>query len=50
MFQIPLAWTLAIGLELGVPGVLWAIPVAETAFAIAALVLFRRGRWKTARA
>ena len=28
-------------------GVFWAITVAETAVAIVAIVLFRRGRWKT---
>jgi putative MATE family efflux protein len=45
--QIPLAATLAFGFELGAVGVMWAIPVAESLFAVAAVILFRRGRWKT---
>ncbi len=46
-FQIPLAWLLAFGFDLGMLGVLWAIPAAESLFAVAAVVLFRRGRWKS---
>jgi Na+-driven multidrug efflux pump len=45
--EIPLAWLLSSGLGLGPSGVYWAIPISETCFAIAALVMFRRGRWKT---
>ena len=45
-FQIPLAWLLAFGCEWGPLGVFWAIPIAESLFAVAALLLFRRGRWK----
>jgi putative MATE family efflux protein len=45
-FQIPLAWTLAIGLHWGHRGVFAAIPAAETAMTISSLVLFRRGAWK----
>lgn len=44
--QIPLAYTLAFGLEYGVSGVLWAIPSAESLFAVGAVVWFRRGRWR----
>ncbi|MFY9344992.1 MAG: MATE family efflux transporter [Planctomycetota bacterium] len=47
LFQLPLAWLLGFQLEQGVQGVVWAIPIAESLFAIAALLLFRRGRWKT---
>ena len=47
MFQIPLAYLMAKGLELGPLGVFIAIPVAETAITIAAWLLFRRGKWKT---
>lgn len=46
MFQIPLAYVLAIVLKLGPLGVFIAIPVAETVIAIAAFILFRKGRWK----
>jgi putative MATE family efflux protein len=47
LLELPLAWLLAFPLGLGPIGVFWAIPLAETSFAIGALVVFRRGRWKT---
>ncbi|HVZ55746.1 MAG TPA: MATE family efflux transporter [Chitinophagaceae bacterium] len=46
-FQIPVAYLLTRGLNLGPRGAFIAIPVAETAMAIAAFILFKRGRWKT---
>lgn len=46
MFQIPLAYTLAIILDMGPLGVFCAISIAESAIAIAAILLFRRGKWK----
>ncbi|MBL8754550.1 MAG: MATE family efflux transporter [Planctomycetes bacterium] len=46
VFQIPLAALLAFGLDYGMHGVVWAIPIAESLFAVAAVLLFRRGRWK----
>lgn len=45
-FQIPLAYVLAITMKMGPTGVFVAIPVAETAIAIAGIMLFKRGRWK----
>lgn len=45
-FQIPFAYLLAKGFDLGPLGVFIAIPVAETAISIAAYILFRRGKWK----
>lgn len=45
-FQIPLAWLLAKTVGLGPLGVFIAIPVAETAIAIAAFILFKKGKWK----
>jgi Na+-driven multidrug efflux pump len=47
LFQIPLAWWLAQAQGLGPRGVFVAIPLAETLLALAALWVFRRGRWKT---
>ena len=47
LFQIPLAWILAKGLDLGPVGAFAGIPIAETAIAIAAYILFKRGRWKS---
>ncbi|RYE23155.1 MAG: MATE family efflux transporter [Sphingobacteriales bacterium] len=46
MFQIPLAYTLAILLDFGPKGVFMAISIAESAIAVAAVLLFRRGKWK----
>jgi len=45
-FQIPLAYCLAVMLEMGTTGVFIAIITAETAISIVAVILFRRGRWK----
>lgn len=46
-FQIPLALLLSQTLKLGATGAFIAIPAAETAIAIAAYILFRKGKWKT---
>lgn len=45
-FQIPLAYVLAIVLNLGPEGVFWAISIAESCIAIVAILLFRQGKWK----
>jgi len=34
-------------LNMGATGAFIAIPVAETAIAIAAFIVFRKGRWKS---
>ena len=44
--QIPLAYLLARTLHMGPTGVFIAIPVAETSTAIAAFIVFRKGKWK----
>jgi len=46
MLQLPMAWWLAFGLDFGMSGILWMIPATESLFAVAAVLLFRRGRWK----
>ena len=46
LFQIPLAWLLAKPLGMGPIGAFIAIPVAETALALAAWYYFKKGRWK----
>ena len=48
VLQLPLAYSLAFPLGMGPEGILWAIPIAESVFAVAAIVLFKRGRWKQA--
>lgn len=45
-FQIPLAYILAIPMALGPQGVFLAIPLAETALAIAGIIMFKKGKWK----
>lgn len=45
-FQIPLAYVLAIPMGMGPQGVFLAIPIAETALAIAGIIMFKKGRWK----
>jgi len=47
LFQVPLAYTLAIGFHLKATGAFIAIPVAETAIALIAWYFFRKGKWKT---
>lgn len=47
LFEIPLAYVLAERLGFGPLGVFVAIPIAFSAYAIAALVMFRRGTWKS---
>jgi len=46
VLQIPLAWVLAFRAGLGTNGIFLAIPVAQSSLAVAAALLFRRGRWK----
>jgi putative MATE family efflux protein len=45
-FQIPLAYVLAIQLGFESTGVYAAISIAESFIAIAAILIFRRGKWK----
>jgi putative MATE family efflux protein len=46
LFQIPLGYLLAKHFEWGPTGVFIAIPVAETAIAIAAYIIYKKGKWK----
>jgi Na+-driven multidrug efflux pump len=46
LFQIPLAYLLAKGFSMGPMGAFIAVPVAETGIAVAAFVLFKKGKWK----
>ncbi|MDP4262745.1 MAG: MATE family efflux transporter, partial [Bacteroidota bacterium] len=46
LFQIPLAYTLAKGFNFGPVGAFIAVPVAETGIAIAAYIIFKKGKWK----
>lgn len=44
--KIPLAWVLAVPCGLGTRGVFIAVSVAYSSLAVAALILFKRGKWK----
>jgi putative MATE family efflux protein len=46
LFQIPLAYILVKGFNMGPTGAFVAIPVAETALAITAWYYFKKGKWK----
>ncbi|MBN8577631.1 MAG: MATE family efflux transporter [Cytophagales bacterium] len=46
VFQIPFAYLAAIHFGLGARGVFLAIVLAETLMAIAAIIIFKRGKWK----
>jgi len=46
LFEIPLAYWLAIPLHLRSNGAFFAIAIAETAMAAASAILFKQGRWK----
>ena len=46
ILEIPLAYVLAYRFGRGPHGVFWAITIAFSALAIAAAILFRRGKWK----
>jgi Na+-driven multidrug efflux pump len=47
LFQIPLAYFLARGADLGPNGVFWAVAIAETLAAIVGVYIFSRGGWKS---
>ena len=47
LFEIPLAYFLAIVLNMGLFGASISIVIAESFLAITALYLFRKGKWKT---
>jgi putative MATE family efflux protein len=46
LFEIPLAWFLAIKLEMGLSGASMAIVSAESLLAVVAYFIFRKGKWK----
>jgi putative MATE family efflux protein len=46
LLQVPLAWFLARGLDMGPKGAFISIPSAEIAISIAGWYFFRKGKWK----
>jgi len=49
LLQLPLAWVLAHRTGLGVDGVFAAVPIAEAAMTVVAMLAFRRGGWQRRR-
>lgn len=47
LIQIPLAYSLARTLELGPNGVFIAMVISQSVLALTAIIVFRKGRWKT---
>ena len=47
LIEAPLAWALAMWAQWGQTGVYWSIVIAESLMAISAILVFRRGKWKT---
>ncbi|MCV9933579.1 MATE family efflux transporter [Flavobacterium sp. LS1R47] len=45
--QIPLAYALGVAFDLGSNGVFTAILISEIVLAVACIVIFRKGKWKT---
>jgi len=46
LFQVPLAYLLALAMHLGPKGVFIAIVLTETGITIAGIIIFRKGKWK----
>jgi Na+-driven multidrug efflux pump len=49
LWEVPLAWALAVRFGFGPSGVFLAITIAFSTLAVVSAVLFRRGRWKLRR-
>ncbi|MET0243656.1 MAG: MATE family efflux transporter [Flavitalea sp.] len=47
LFQVPLAYLLALTFGLGPTGVFLAVVFAETAISITGIIIFRKGKWKS---
>ena len=46
LFEVPLAWVLARQLEFGPVGIFLAIAIASALYAVASIIIFKRGAWK----
>jgi len=46
LFQVPLAYVMAVKLDFGASGAFWAIAIAESVLAVIAIIIFRKGTWK----
>ncbi|UII33772.1 MATE family efflux transporter [Fulvivirga ulvae] len=46
LFELPMAYAMAVYFGLGPIGIFLAIAIASTALAVASIVIFKKGRWK----
>ncbi len=46
LFEVPLAYVLAINLEFGPKGIFAAIAIASSVWAVVSIIIFRKGKWK----
>lgn len=46
VLELPVAWGMAKGLHMGPEGAFLAVVIAESAIAVASIILFKRGKWK----
>jgi Na+-driven multidrug efflux pump len=46
LWEIPLAWALAVALDMGPRGTFMAVAIAFSTLAVTSGAIFRRGRWK----
>jgi Na+-driven multidrug efflux pump len=46
VWQLPLAYGLALGVGMGPSGVYWAVMIAFSTLALVSAVIFKRGHWK----
>jgi len=49
ILEMPLAWLLAMNFGWGQSGVYWSIVIAESGMALAAVWVFKKGKWKLAK-
>lgn len=49
LFEVPLAYVLAVPFEFGPKGIFAAIAIASSLWAIVSIIVFRKGKWKTIR-
>ena len=47
LFELPLAYVLAVSFDFGPKGIFAAIAIASSVWAVVSIIIFKKGRWKT---